>query len=45
MPQILIYLREELMNFCIEQSLKQRITTSEYIKRLVLKEWQSVHNT
>jgi hypothetical protein len=43
MPIITIYLREELLNFCIEQSIQKQITTSEYIKGLILKEWQSVH--
>lgn len=40
MTMISIYLREELLNFCIEQSIKQKMTTSEYIRDLILKEWQ-----
>lgn len=40
MPLHSLYLREELLNFCIVQSMKRKITTSEYIKKLILEEYK-----
>jgi len=43
MPQINVYLREKLLDFLIEQSMKRKITTSEYVKELILDEYKKVN--